>query len=365
MLGGNRFKLGLFGLNCSNGMTMTKAPERWDASWENNLAAARLAEEAGLEFLLPIARWRGYAGETDTEGSAFETLTWASGLLAATHAITAFGTLHVAFINPVFAAKQVVTAHHIGQGRFGLNIVSGWNVDEFDMFGATLLEHDDRYGYSEEWVTIARRIWTEDQAFDFKGRYFDLAGVLLKPKPRAGRQPLLMSAGSSGAGRAFAARHADCLFMVIVDFDRLADDVRTLREIAAGRDVGVYASGHLICRRTRTEAEEYHHYIVHEMGDWEAADHAVAIRTRGGGQSIPLDRLPAMKERFISGTGTFPVIGSYDDAALTFKRMADAGLEGMAIGLVNYVDEMPHLRDEILPRLERLGIRDKRRPATG
>ena len=48
MYDGNKFKLGLFGLNCSNGMTMTKAPERWDASWENNVEAARLAEEAGL-----------------------------------------------------------------------------------------------------------------------------------------------------------------------------------------------------------------------------------------------------------------------------------------------------------------------------
>ncbi len=357
MQSSNRFKLGLFGLNCSNGMTMTKAPERWEASWENNLAAARLAEEAGLEFLLPIARWRGYAGETDTEGSAFETLTWAAGLLAATQRITVFGTLHVAFINPVFAAKQVVTNDHIGRGRFGLNVVSGWNVDEFGMFGRQLLEHDDRYAYTEEWVTIAKRIWTEDEPFDFHGRFFDLTGVLLKPKPQGGTHPMLMSAGSSAAGKAFAARHADCLFMVIVDPEQVARDVHDLRAMAAPRPAGVYASGHLICRPTRAEAEEYHHYLVHEMGDWEAAEHAVAIRTRGGGLSIPPERLPAMKERFISGTGTLPVIGSYDDAAQTLQRLAEAGLDGMAVGLVNYVADMPMLRDEILPRLERLGLR--------
>jgi dimethylsulfone monooxygenase len=363
MYDGNKFKLGLFGLNCSNGMTMTKAPERWEASWENNVAAARLAEEAGLEFLLPIARWRGYAGETDTEGSAFETLTWAAGLLAATRAITAFGTLHVAFVNPVFAAKQVVTNDHIGRGRFGLNVVSGWNAGEFAMFGRTLLEHDDRYRYTEEWVTIAKRIWSEDAPFDFKGQYFDLTGVLLKPKPQGARYPLLMSAGSSAAGRSFAAKHADCLFMVIVDLDALGRDVRTLREMATDRTVGVYASGHLICRATRKEAEDYYHYIVHDMGDWEAADHAVAIRAKGGGLSIPPEMLPAMKARFISGTGTFPIIGSYDDAAGVFLRLAEAGLDGMAVGLVNYVTEMPSLRDEILPRLQRLGLRERGRGA--
>src|ERR687885_2253832 len=98
----NTFKLGLFGMNCSGGLTMTRAPERWDPSWENNLTAARLADEAGLEFLLPIGRWHGYRGQTDTEGTSWETLVWAAGLLASTRAISAFGTLHVAFVNPVF-----------------------------------------------------------------------------------------------------------------------------------------------------------------------------------------------------------------------------------------------------------------------
>ncbi|WP_052816623.1 LLM class flavin-dependent oxidoreductase [Sphingobium fuliginis] len=76
MKGANKLKLGLFGLNCSGGLTMTKAAERWDPSWRNNETAAKLADDAGLEFVLPIARWLGYKGETDTEGTTFETLTW-------------------------------------------------------------------------------------------------------------------------------------------------------------------------------------------------------------------------------------------------------------------------------------------------
>src|SRR5947199_8186124 len=79
MYSANRFKLGLFAPNCSGGLTMTKAPERWDATWDNNVEAARLADEAGLEFVLPVGRWHGYRGETDTEGTSFETLTWACG----------------------------------------------------------------------------------------------------------------------------------------------------------------------------------------------------------------------------------------------------------------------------------------------
>lgn len=64
-----------------------------------------------------------------------------------------------------------------------------------------------------------------------------------------------------------------------------------------------------------------------------------------------------MKERVICGGATFPVIGSYDEVAQKFLQLAEAGLDGMALILVNYVKEMPILRDEVLPRLERLTLR--------
>ena len=104
-------------------------------------------------FCCRSSSWHGYQGESDTQGTTFETLAWACGLLASTKDITTFGTLHVAFVNPVFAAKQMVTADHIGHGQFGLNVVSGWNPVEFGMMGVALGEHDGRYDYSEEWLT--------------------------------------------------------------------------------------------------------------------------------------------------------------------------------------------------------------------
>lgn len=357
MFGPNKFKLGLFAMNCSGGVTMSKVPERWDPSWKNNLAAANLADDAGLEFLLPIGRWLGYKGETDTEGTSFETLTWAASLLAATRDICVFGTLHVAFINPVFAAKQIVTADHIGEGRFGLNIVSGWNADEFGMFGVALADHDARYAYTEEWIDVVKKIWSESEPFDFSGKHFNLRGVIGKPKPYSGTHPMLVSAGNSAEGRAFAARHADCLFMTIKELDTLAGEITTVRaSVDDARTVGVFASGHLICRPTRKEAEDYYHYLVYEMGDWEAAEHLAVIRTRGR-TDTPFATMKSLKERLISGVGTYPVIGSYDDVAHAFKTMSDAGLDGIAVGLVNFVNDIPTLRDEVLPRMERLGIR--------
>lgn len=357
MYNANRFKLGLFALNCSGGLTMTKAPERWEASWDNNLKAAYLADEAGLEFLLPVGRWHGYGGETDTEGTSFETLTWACGLLSATREVCVFGTLHVAFANPVFAAKQIVTADHIGKGRFGLNIVSGWNVGEFEMFGIPFKEHDRRYAYSEEWLNIVKRIWSEERPFDVHGENFTLKRVEGKPKPYYGTYPILVSAGNSNEGRAFAVRNADCLFTSIVRLETLADEIAVIRAMPrpTKAQATIFASGHLICRPTRKEAEEYYHYIVYDTGDWEAAEHAAEIRTKG--RETPLSTLQKLKERLISGLGTYPVVGSYDDVAEIFKHLSDCGIDGMAIGLVNYINDFPTLRDEVLPRMVRLGLR--------
>jgi alkanesulfonate monooxygenase SsuD/methylene tetrahydromethanopterin reductase-like flavin-dependent oxidoreductase (luciferase family) len=47
-------------------------------------------------------------------------------------------------IHPIVAAKRIATTDHVGRGRFGLNIVCGWNQDEFEMFGSSPDEHDDR-----------------------------------------------------------------------------------------------------------------------------------------------------------------------------------------------------------------------------
>lgn len=357
LYGHNKFKIGLFGMNCSNGMTMTMAPERWIASWENNRKAAILADKAGIDFLLPIGRWNGYDGKTDFQGSTFETLTWASGLLACTSAITVCSTLHVRFANPVFAAKQMVTADHIGGGRFALNIVSGWNQGEFDMFGIELIPHDTRYSFTEEWVEVVKRIWSDEEPFDHDGRWMKLKGVSGKPKPWGHRFPLLISAGASSEGRSFAAKHVDCLFTSIRDVAGVRGNLERIRSLGDGKDFGLYASGHVICRQTRKEAEEFYHHIVHDNGDWEAAESAARIRLQG--REGRYDEIRDFKEKLISGLGTFQLFGSYDEVAEQIRYLSESRLDGMALGVVNFISEIPHLRDGLFPRLERLGLREK------
>ena len=355
----NKFKLGLFGMNCKGGLSLTKAPESWDASWDNNVKAAKLADEAGLEFLLPIGRWHGYQGSSDTQGTTFETMAWACGLLASTQEITTFGTLHVAFVNPVFAAKQMVTADHIGHGRFGLNVVSGWNPIEFGMMGVALGDHDGRYDYAEEWLEIVKRIWSEDEPFDFDGRHYKLKAVRGKPKPWWGTRPILVSAGNSETGRTFAANNADCLFTTVPPkLEDLQEKLKFFRDAAPpGQLRNIFASCHLMIRRTRKEAEDYHHYIVYEQGDWESAEYAFNLRGSRINSWLKED------EEEAQGPPDQRRRCSRSSAATTtrWKRCcASTARDSMALrmGMINYVNDFPHIRDELLPRMERAGLRE-------
>jgi alkanesulfonate monooxygenase SsuD/methylene tetrahydromethanopterin reductase-like flavin-dependent oxidoreductase (luciferase family) len=353
--GSNAFELGVFSSNTQNGMARLKKV-LWPSTWEQNLELARRAEEAGLEFMLPLGQWqgqRGYPAESEDEGGSFETLTWASGLLAATSRIAVFGTVHVAFIHPIFAAKQCVTAHHIGSGRFGLNVVSG---NHAPMFAMPIEDHDTLYDYTEEWVTIVKRIWNEHAPFDHSGRFFNLKNVFGKPKPYGGQAPMLISAGHSHRGRAFAMEHADALFTAITELRNAREEVSTARASSPdGERVPVYGSSHLVCRPTRKEADEYYHYLVYELGDWSEMDDVLARWLRG--RTMPIAEVDRLKERLITGVGTFLARGSYDDVAETYRQLHEAGLDGLAVGMIDYADTFERLRDEVLPRLERMGLR--------
>ncbi len=354
----NKLKLGFFSPNCSGGMAVTKAPGRWVNSWPNNIELAQLGDRAGIEFVLPIARWIGYGGETDFHGSVLETLTWATGLLAHTEKISVFATVHTALIHPVVAAKQLATADQLGGGRLGLNIVAGWNKPEYDAFGIALPEkHSERYALAQEWFDIVQRIWKHDGPFDWPGRFFNLKGVYGYPRPFAGAPPVMNAAGSA-EGRIFATRNADFLFCISVDLEQSRQEVIDIKQAAAkqGRDTGVFTLAHVVCRPTKQEAEAYLHYYAEEQADWEAVDNLMRLQGMHA-QSFPAEALEMLRGRFAAGHGTYPLIGDPDAVARELARISETGFTGCTLSFVDYAQEFPYFRDEVLPRLEKMGLR--------
>jgi alkanesulfonate monooxygenase SsuD/methylene tetrahydromethanopterin reductase-like flavin-dependent oxidoreductase (luciferase family) len=357
----NRLKLGLFGANCSSGRAVTLVPERWSGSWPDCLKLAQAADAAGIDFMLPIGRWKGYGGDTDYQGATLETVTWAAGLLAKTRRITVFGTVHAPLIHPVIAAKEFVTADHIGEGRFGLNVVCGWNEGEFEMFGVAQRDHEDRYAYAAEWLDAIKAMWSRPEEFDFDGAYIKLKHVRAKPKPYGGTRPLIMNAGASPTGQAFAARNCDALFISskLATLEKSAQQVRDVKALAAaaGREIDVYTVGVITCRPTDAEAEAYYRHVVVDHADWSAVDSILALRNIRAEDHDP-ETFRRLRDDYANGMSGLPINGSPDTVAATLAQLSAAGFTGVAVSLVNYVDELPFFCAEVLPRLARLGLRE-------
>ena len=358
----NRLKLGLFGANCSSGRAVTMVPERWSGSWPDCVRLARMADQAGIEFMLPIGRWKGYGGETDYQGATLETVTWACGLLAKTERLTAFGTVHAPLLSPLIAAKQFVTADHIGEGRFGLNLVCGWNEGEFEMFGATLRDHEARYASAQEWLDVVKLAWSPSEDFDFAGEFFNLKGVRAKPRPFGGSRPLIMNAGASATGQAFAIRNCDALFSTISHGISFAETVRHVANVKAlarqqGREIDVYTVGVVTCRPEAREAVEYYRHCVVEHADWDAVDSILAMKNITPQTHAP-DEFRRIREHQANGMGGLPLVGDPDMVARDLTQLAAAGLGGIAVSFVNYLDELPYFAAEVLPRLARSGLRE-------
>src|ERR1700675_120673 len=278
-------RLGLFGANCSSGRTYATLPERWEASWENNLELAQMADAIGIECMVPIARWRGYGGDSNPNGSSFESIAWACGLLAAPRPLLGFRPLHV-------AAKQMATGDHTGQGRLGVNIVCGWNEDEFQMFGVSKKEHDARYAQGEEWWSIVKRIWAGEERVDYEGAYYRLHGVEGSPRPFGGTAPVMMNAGSSDTGRSFAIRHSDLHFDAVetpeASTTRIAETKRLARE--RGRDIRVWTPVGIVCRPTQKEADDYLQHVV-DHADLGAIGYLADMHAQEGRQVRDPQRL--------------------------------------------------------------------------
>ncbi|MBV8753536.1 MAG: LLM class flavin-dependent oxidoreductase [Pseudonocardiales bacterium] len=359
----NKLKLGLFGPNCSGGLAPTTVPERWRNTWENNLALARMADDAGLEFLLPIARWIGYGGKTDFHGSVLDSMTWAAGLLASTKHINIFATVHTAVHHPVVIAKQIATLDQIGNGRVGLNVVVGWNPPEFQALGISLpVDRTSRYTLGQEWLDIVVKLWYGPGPFDWNGQHYQLQRVYSEPRPIVSPIPIF-NAAISAEGREFAIRNAEYLFTAAIDLRTAREDIRALKANAdkLGRRAGALTFCYVVCRPSAKEATEYHRYYAQQHTDHDAVDRLIDTMLPHS-KTLPATVQAIIRNNFAGGHGGRALIGDPDMVADGLEAISATGFDGTTLAFVDYAGEFPYFRDEVIPRLERRGLRRPFRP---
>jgi alkanesulfonate monooxygenase SsuD/methylene tetrahydromethanopterin reductase-like flavin-dependent oxidoreductase (luciferase family) len=359
-----RLKLGTFQTNLDSGCVMSDLDGRLDISWPNTVALAKLADEMEFEALVPVARWHGWGGKTNPQGPGFETYTWAAGIGASTQQSGVFATSHITINHPVVAAKQSAVIDHITGGRYGLNVVTGWNQPEIEMFGQPLLSHEERYACAEEWLAIIKRLWTEDAKFDHEGRYFKIAKGYLEPKPIQSPYPAIMCAGASELGRHFAVKNCDLVFTVIRTggVEECRAHVQAYHELARehyGRTIKVWTLVNIVQGETEQEARAFYNYYVKEKGDWAAAENMVnTFSLEINKRNVPPERIKPLQEAFIQGWGGLPIVGTKEQVVDSLRMLSDAGLDGVLVAFPRYQEGMEQFRRTTYPLLKQAGLRD-------
>lgn len=357
----NKLKLGTF---CTNTIpNMSFVPEMRMPTWQNTLASAKLADEAGLEAIVPIARWKGYLDEKPDHRSniILETFTWAAGVAASTKYSAVFSTSHAPTMHPVLVAKQSATIDAISGGRFALNIVGGWNRREFDMFGIDLLEHDQRYVYLEEWLRILRRLWTSQDEFDYESANFRMKKAISRPQPLQPGGIPVMNAALSPTGMRFSAQYSDVGLispqgMKPEDWrDQVANYKKMARE-EFGREIQLWTNCAVTQRDTQKEADEYLRRYAEQFLDTEVMDSLMLTISKEN--NVPLDspRLAFMRQRMAVGAG-HPLVGTAQRIAEELDAISKVGIDGIILTWVDYVDGVDRFNRQVLPLLEQAGLR--------
>lgn len=347
-------KFGVFSVNASGNIFMTKAPTSYEISWEHSRAVARLADDLSFEAFIPVGRFKGFGGETNWNGEVYETLTYAAGIAAETKNIMTFTTLIAPLVHPVLAAKALTTIDHIGGGRAGLNLVMGWNKPEMRMMGTELREHDDRYGYGADWVKVATKLWTEEGISDYHGKYLNLEGLEAMPKPIQPR-PVILNAGASPAGQDFAAQYADLNFASFTTPDQAKRYVASIRGKAAeyGRTVGIVTLVVVVCRDTEEEAKAAYQAII-DQGDWEAADNFMSgISQQSFAEHLKKEYLA----KSVAGSGGHALIGTPEQIVDGLREIKECGIDCVLLGMLDYKEELKYFGERVMPLLKQAGLR--------
>ena len=338
---------------------MTDRADTLKADWGESVRLAQLADKAGIEAVIPVARWKGMGGSVNFNHRNFETFTWAAGLAAKTEEIGVFATFHVPTVHPVRAAKEVATIDHISGGRFGLNIVAGWNEREIAMFGKPQKPHDERYDVADDWISLCKQLWTTDGEFDYSGPHFHSPGCYSEPKPLQRPWPALMSAGNSSRGQEFAAAHADFNFVVAQDVQALraiADNGRRLAREQYGREMQIFGQAYIVCRETEKEARDFVREYVYDRGDWEGVRNLLDVLIPNS-QSALGDGWESMAANLIAGYGAIPLVGTPEQIIDGMLAFSAAGLDGITLSWVNYDEGLTQFHDTLLPMMKQAGLR--------
>ncbi len=348
-------QIGVFIPIGNNGWLISTTSPQYKPSFDLNRAVTQAAERYGFDFALSMIKLRGFGGPSRYWDYNLESFTLMAGLAAVTSRIKLFASVAVLSIPPALIARMAVTCDSISHGRFGVNIVSGWQKAEYTQMGIWPGEEHfaRRYEYCEEYVTVMRDLWSTGVS-NHQGPYFKMEDCRLDPQPAGPIE--IIAAGQSNRGMRFAAEHADYNFLSgggINTPQSLAPHVDRLRAATAesGRKCGALALTMIIADETDALAmQKWEHYVagtdVEALAwrDGQAGQDVKAEAHSTVGRMVRSDRVP---------TNMLRLIGSYETVARLLDECVEIpGLQGVMLTFDEFVSGVENFGTRIQPLMK-------------
>jgi FMNH2-dependent dimethyl sulfone monooxygenase len=237
------------------------------------------------------------------------------------------------------AAKLAVSLDRVCRGRMALNIVNGWFDEEFRMFGGTVLQGEERYQRTVEFIDILRGLWTHE-TFSYAGQHYQLDRGQLLLKPASPTPPEIYSVSRSDRGRDFIAGHCDWWF---IDFPKNA---QTVDEALGGIEDAIADMQRRSARTGRKVRYALNPFVALGRSEQDAFDATIrsilAYDPDPDTRKIEHRMLPAIK---------LGCIGAPEDVLRQLRRFEALGVELILCKIIPTVDNVRRIGEEIISPL--------------
>ena len=307
---------------------------RVDAQFDHGVDLLTAADGVGFDLVLFAERHLGN-----------DLAAWvlASAIGSRLDRIRALVAVHPGLWDPVMVGKLAVSLDRICRGRMALNIVNGWFDEEFRMFGGTVLQGEERYRRTIEFIDILRGLWT-NETFSYAGRHYKVENGQLLLKPASPTVPEIYSVSRSDRGRDFIAGHCDWWF---VDYPKTAE---TTDDVLRGIEEAVADMNRRTGQIGRKVRYALNPFVA--LGDNKQAALDATIQRIFAFDPDPDTR--KIDKRMLPATKA-GCIGSPDSVLRQIRRFEQLGIELILCKIIPTIENVRRIGEEIIAPMRRGG----------
>ena len=349
-----KFKIGLFAFNASSGVTLTKDNDRWSPNWQNIKEISLKSEKMGLDFLLPIARWNDWGGKTRPHKNAYETFALMSSIAAITKKIYLFSTVHTAFVHPIYAARATSTINNISNGRFGINVVCGWNKSEYEMFNVEKkISSINRYKFGDEWLKIYLKLLNKkSDKISYKGKFIQVKNAQCHPKMINEKSFFKISAGFSKDGREFASKKFDILLTMFSKIENLKKNNQDIIKLGKKnkKKIEIFSPIHIVCKNSKSEAKEFYERYSQKNQDTKSVNNFIG-NLAWAKKDILASYLRQVKQQVAGSLGGYTIVGDKTDVIEQLNEIYKSKTSGVALTFFDYNKDLNFFGKHIIKKI--------------